>query len=278
LYNLSSFELRESGNASGAISVGGLAVGLAFDSVFYPPQANPANVAVTENTTNRFSPLANDAGSELILLSVSADTNGTVAISGTNITYVPTNNFTGIATIGYIIEDDLGNTNGATLTVTVTNIPPLVGPVSYAVLVNSVTNGLTPLTADRVETPGGRLGLVSVSPDGNGTATISANGQQVLFTPANHYAGVATVGYQVSDGIGGTNSSTITVNVVNLSSMPVNARSLAGNLVLSWTNTLGVSLQAATNVAGPYLTIPGATSPYTNLIGTNAAGFYRLTH
>jgi hypothetical protein len=40
-------------------------------------------------------------------------------------------------------------------------------------------------------------------------------------------------------------------------------RPLAGGVVLSWTNS-AFSLQSATNVAGPFLTITGATSPFTN--------------
>jgi len=38
---------------------------------------------------------------------------------------------------------------------------------------------------------------------------------------------------------------------------------LSGEVVLSWTNA-AFSLQSATNVAGPFLTISGATSPFTN--------------
>jgi hypothetical protein len=38
------------------------------------------------------------------------------------------------------------------------------------------------------------------------------------------------------------------------------------------------SLRTSTNVIGPYITIPGATSPCASLIGANAAGFFRLAH
>ena len=65
--------------------------------------------------------------------------------------------------------------------------------------------------------------------------------------------------------------------VVNLTPIPVSAQFSGANLVLFWTNT-AFSLQTSTNVAGPYVTIPGATSPYTNLTTTNAAGFFRLVH
>ncbi|MGA2244782.1 MAG: hypothetical protein ABSH48_07285 [Verrucomicrobiota bacterium] len=44
-------------------------------------------------------------------------------------------------------------------------------------------------------------------------------------------------------------------------------------VVLTWPNGI---LQAATNVAGPYADVPGATSPYTNITKTLPYKFYRL--
>ena len=66
---------------------------------------------------------------------------------------------------------------------------------------------------DSVRTPGGTLSLVSVSPT-NGAATIS--GTNVLFTPALNFFGTATIGYTITDGIGGNSTSLITVNVTNI--------------------------------------------------------------
>jgi hypothetical protein len=48
------------------------------------------------------------------------------------------------------------------------------------------------------------------------------------------------------------------------------------NLVLSWGDPL-FALQSATNVAGPYSTIPGATSPYTNSI-SGPEKYFRLKY
>lgn len=50
---------------------------------------------------------------------------------------------------------------------------------------------------------------------------------------------------------------------------------LAGNrLTLTWTGPF--TLQLATNVTGPYLDFPSASSPYTNLIGDEPNRFFRL--
>jgi hypothetical protein len=274
LFNITDFELRESGETAGSISVGSLAVGVSFNSVFYPAQANPDTYAITENTSSLLSPLQNDGGWALNLTGLTLDGYETATVSGTNVSFTPAANFVGTATVGYTIQDNLGDTSSSTISVTVTNIPPVANPVRYNVAENSVNNALTPLTEDAVETPGGSLSLVSVSPT-NGTATISGN--EILFTPTSGFTGFATIGYTITDNIGGTSSSLLTVSVGSFPPIPVSAQLSGGNLVLTWSSA-AFSLQTATNVVGPYVTIPGATSPYTNLIGNNATSFFRLVH
>lgn len=274
LYNIVNIELRESGSTEGSINVGNVLVGQTFDSVFYPPQANPDGFAVTENTASTLAPLINDAGSELTLLNVTPDANGTASVRGTNVLFTPVSGFLGTATVGYTVQDDVGNTSSSTITVTVTNRPPLANAVSFTVAENSVNNVLNPLASDAVETPCGTLGLVSVTPDANGTATIS--GTNVLFTPNHNFLGTANLGYTITDNIGGTSSSTIAVTVGTVSPIPLTVQVSNGKLAISWTNS-AFNLEFSTNVAGPYVIIPAAASPY-SVSMTNTTGFYRLVH
>lgn len=162
--------------------------------------------------------------------------------------------------------------NFASVIADVIDVPPQANPDTYSVAQNSTNNVLDPLANDVLNQPQGSLSLVSVSAT-NGTAVIS--GTNVLFSPANGFTGVATIGYTITDGFGGTSTSLITVNVTASTPIPLSANFAGGNLVLSWDNP-AFSLQFSTNVAGPYVTIPGATSPYTNSVTTNAAGFFRL--
>ncbi len=185
-----------------------------------PPVANPDTYSVTENSTNTLAPLVNDSvltpGGVLSLVSVTP-TNGTANISGTNILFTPTTNFLGTATIGYVITDGIGGTNSSVITVTVTNIPPLANPDGYTVLQNS-TNTFSVLTNDLVRTSGGTLALVSVNST-NGTASIS--GTNVVFTPSSNFLGTVTMTYSITDSIGGTNSSTITVTILPVADIAV---------------------------------------------------------
>ncbi|HEY4415599.1 MAG TPA: hypothetical protein VGO57_07905 [Verrucomicrobiae bacterium] len=80
-----------------------------------------------------------------------------------------------------------------------------------------------------------------------------------------------------SGGTGGAVSlSTLKVGLTFDSVFPSLFAQPAGtNVILNWSDpTLGI--QSATNVAGPYTDISGATPPYTNNTSTNSALFYRF--
>jgi len=254
-----------------------------------PPVANPDIYAMTENTTSTENPLVNDVvqtpGGLLTIITVNP-TNGTATIvGGTNVLFTPATNFIGTATIGYTITDNVGGTNSSLITVTVTNIPPLANPDLYSAGENSVTNLLTPLSNDVVQTPGGMLTIISLSPT-NGTATI-LNGTNVLFTPATNFTGTATIGYTITDNIGGTNSSLITVTVTNRPPLAnpdlyfVNENSMT-NVLTPLTNDVlqtpgGTLVVIAVNPTNGTATIMGGTNvlftPATNFTGTTTIGY-----
>ncbi|HEY1663003.1 MAG TPA: tandem-95 repeat protein [Verrucomicrobiae bacterium] len=252
-----------------------------------PPLANPETNSITENTSSTLSPLTNDVvetpGGTLSIVTVDP-TNGTASIvNGTNIVFVPATNFLGTATIGYTITDGIGGTNSSLITVTVTNIPPLANPDTYSTAENT-TNTLTPLNNDVVETPGGTLTIIAVAPT-NGTATI-IGGTNILFVPATNFLGTATIGYTITDGIGGTNSSLITITVTNrpplanpdsygITENTTNTLTPLNNDVLVTPGgTLNIVAVAPTNGTA---TIIGGTNivfvPATNFLGTATIGY-----
>ncbi len=250
----------------------------------FPPLANPDSASMTENTTNTLSPLVNDIvrtpGGSLTIISITP-TNGTTSISGTNVIFVPTLNFVGIATIGYTITDNVGGTNSSVITVTVTNIPPIANPDSYSMAQNT-TNTFSPTANDTLRTLGGTLSLVSLNPT-NGTASIS--GTNVIFTPTLNFLGTATIGYTITDGIGGTNSSLITINVTNrppvanpdsyamtentTNTLPV----LVNDLVITPDGTLAIVSVTPTNGTASINGTNIVFVPTLNFLGTATIGY-----
>ncbi len=244
-----------------------------------PPLANPDNYTSAQNTTNTFSPLVNDSvqtiGGSLSLVSLSP-TNGTADIVGTNVVFTPTLNFLGTATIGYVITDGIGGTNSSVITIVITNVPPVANPDAYSVAENTTNNVLSPLVNDTLFTPGGVLSLVSLTPT-NGTATIS--GTNVLFTPTTDFLGTATIGYVITDGLGGTNSSLITISVTNRPPLAVNDAVFTGiNLPVTVPvlgndsdpdgNPLSIVSVSPTNGTANILGTNVVFTPATNFIGT----------
>jgi uncharacterized repeat protein (TIGR01451 family) len=119
---------------------------------------------------------------------------------------------TNFATGGSPVFDPVNINNVSQPVITaITNIPPVANPDSYTVAENT-TNTFSPLLNDLVQTPGGTLTIIGVSPT-NGTATIS--GTNVIFVPTANFIGTATIGYTITDNVGGTNASLITVTVTN---------------------------------------------------------------
>jgi uncharacterized repeat protein (TIGR01451 family) len=246
-----------------------------------PPVANADSYVIAENSgTNTFAPLLNDTvrnpGGVLQIISVNT-TNGSATVSGTNVLFVPGTNYFGSLTIGYTIIDNAGGTNSSVITVLVTNIPPTANPDNYTIGENSGTNTFSPLLNDVLHTPGGTLQIIGVSPT-NGTATVS--GTNVLFKPNTNFFGTATIGYTITDGIGGTNSSVITVTVTNIPPV-ANGQSVgttentAVQITLTGSDPNGLSLKFAivgNPVNGTLTGLNTNTGVVTYVPGTNYTG------
>ncbi|APV50591.1 hypothetical protein BWI17_13370 [Betaproteobacteria bacterium GR16-43] len=135
-------------------------------------------------------------------------TNGTTSIAGTVVTFTPTVGYFGPASFTYTATGPGGTSTPNTVTITVLPPPPTTGNAIFAGTYQ--TPVVVDLTASitGVQTP-----PVTAFNPVNGTITGVA-GNQVTFTPANGFIGVATFQYTAA-GPGGTSAppSTVTINV-----------------------------------------------------------------
>jgi large repetitive protein len=173
------------------------------------------DVATTlEDTPVSLNVLTNDSdpdGNPLTVVRAVAP-NGTVVIGRDGlITYTPNLNFNGTDVITYTITDGTGALVTATVTVTVTPVNDAPTDAGETVTVIGGVPITIPVLANAADVDRDPLTVISAVPS-VGTVVINPDGT-ITYTAPPEFDGVATITYVVSDGKGGTVTSTLTVNV-----------------------------------------------------------------
>jgi cysteine-rich repeat protein len=167
--------------------------------------------------------LQNDSdvdGDPLTVTEVGNATNGTVAITGTDVTFTPAADFVGLATFDYTVSD---GTDLATVPVSVAvgglNDPP-VAVDDVATTAEDTPLDLTSATlvGNDTDPEGQALSVTAVSDATNGSVALV--GSTVTFTPAADFSGTATFTYTVSDGVA-TDTGLVTITVTPVNDAPV---------------------------------------------------------
>jgi len=180
----------------------------------------------TPLTINANGVLGNDTDPEGDTLTVTAFTqpaHGTVTIdTDGKLQYTPNPKFNGVDTLNYTISDGNGGTDTATVTITVTGV----NDAPDAVDNTYTTDEDTPLTiaangvlGNDTDPEGDTLTVTAFTQPTNGTVTIGSDGK-LEYTPNANFNGVDTLNYTISDGNGGTDTATVTINVTGVNDAP----------------------------------------------------------
>lgn len=180
------------------------------------PVASEDNASTERNTAVLINVLANDSdpdGDALSVNAVSQPTRGTAAITGQSVTYTPDDNFTGVDSFTYTVQDARGASAVAPVTVTVvdtTNRQPTATddsaetangePVTIQVLNNDSDPDNDGLSIERISQQAS-----------NGVATIT--GTSIIYTPNPTFLGIDSFNYRIQDGRGGTAEAKVTIVV-----------------------------------------------------------------
>ncbi|SPF80392.1 Ig-like domain-containing protein [Pseudoprimorskyibacter insulae] len=170
--------------------------------------------------------LANDTdanGDTLTIKSVDAPLNGTAVLNGDGtVTYTPNLGYLGNDVFTYTVQDGNGGEDTATVTINVGNAGGNNAPVAGddTVSGNEDADDITfnPLAND-TDPDGDTLRVQSVTQPANGTAQVNADGT-VSYTPNPNFFGTDTFTYKVTDGKGGEDTGTVTVNVAGVNDDP----------------------------------------------------------
>jgi len=173
-------------------------------------EANEATVTVTglggEIWTETLVINAYDSDGNLVE-SFSFDGNNNESTDFTINTDIP---FTSLEVTGDGIEHNNGNTGDASFAIQ--NVTASMTTDIETAEDTSTTIDASTLLANDTDVDGDTLSITSVQDATNGTVSLDADGN-VVFTPEADYNGPATFTYTVSDGNGGTDTATVTLNV-----------------------------------------------------------------
>jgi cyclophilin family peptidyl-prolyl cis-trans isomerase len=179
-----------------------------------------------DSTNNTINVLSNDTivpGSNAILTVQAVGTpsqGGSISINtnATAVVYTPKSNFNGVETFTYTVRDQTGATAIATVTMNVqpVNDNPVANPDSITTIRSNDSNVFIDVLSNDTQGPdtGETLRVTATgTPSQGGSVTIDNNGLGLRYTPKNGFVGQETIAYTISDGNGGTSSSTVTIQV-----------------------------------------------------------------
>lgn len=176
-------------------------------------QAVADTASTNEESSVTVNPAANDTNvtASTIVLS-SNPSNGTATLSGTSVTYQPNADFAGTDSFQYQVGGTDGVTRTGTVTITVNNVNDAPIAVADAFTLTEDTPTDLALISNDSDIDSTISGVNVLTNPANGS--VSVNGAQVTYTPAQDFSGADSFTYAAQDAEGLTsNSVTVTLTV-----------------------------------------------------------------
>ena len=143
-------------------------------------------------------------------------------------TFTPTAGFTGLTRFNYTVSDGFGGTDTATVTINVQNAAPDAVNDSYSMRPGQTLSITAPgFLANDTDADGDTVTAISADVTGlQGSLTAFPDGHYT-FTPTAGFTGLTSFNYTISDGLGGTDTATVTINVHNTAPDAINDNYIA---------------------------------------------------
>jgi hypothetical protein len=232
----------DGGTADGGLDTSGpQTFTITFSAAPDAPSAAADAVTTDEDSAVTFDVLANDAdadGDTVTLTGYDASalaTGSLTANGGGSFTYLPAGGWAGTEMFTYTVSDGLGGSDGATVTITVTDVAHAPDAVddAYTSDPDAVLTVSAPGLLANDSDHDGDVVTVHTSPVSaptNGSVTLAADGG-FTYAPVPGFTGTDTFAYRIDDGTGRTDvgtativvSSTVTSSVLYLGSVGADA-------------------------------------------------------
>ena len=199
-------------------------VTVSVTSVNAPPVAVPDSATTLENVAVSIDVTANDTdpnGDAIVLASVTQPANGSVVTNAGDVTYTPATDFTGVDTFTYVINDGTVAQATGVVTVTVQADTSNNDPVAADDLASSDTGVAVDIDVlvNDTDSDGDPLTVASTTQPANGLVTLVAG--IVTYTSDTAFVGTDSFQYTISDGNGGSDTASVSIDVSAVSVPPV---------------------------------------------------------
>ena len=241
------------------------------------PVAVDDPLSTAEDTAATVDVVANDTDIDLDTLVVSAVTpgaNGTVSFAGGSVTYTPAANFNGTDAFTYTVSDGNGGTDTGAVSVTVSAVNDAPVAVDDTAGTPEDTAATISVLGNDTDVENDGLSVTGTTNGANGAVT--TDGTTVTYTPSPDFNGTDSFTYTVSDGNGGSDTATVSMNVAAVNDAPVFVvvpADIASVLEDSTTGPLAVTVS---DVDGDAITLSAASGNQALLpnagIGIGGAG------
>jgi hypothetical protein len=180
----------------------------------HAPTASDDSASLPEDSSIEIAVLANDGDDDADELTVSIQTppvHGSASVTSTRtIRYTPLADYAGTDTLLYSISDGRGGVASATVSLQVTAVAD--DPVAHDDTVTASGSIDIDVLANDTDPDGTAVGLESAGGAAHGATTVLANGR-VRYVPADGYSGADEFSYTIADPTGRTDTARVIVTV-----------------------------------------------------------------
>jgi hypothetical protein len=245
---------------------------------------NDAPVAVDDaRTTLEDMPVTVDAGANdtdidgdpLTIVGATDGAKGSVvvALDGSALTYGPNLDANGLDSFTYTISDGHGGTSTARVSITISaqNDAPDAVDDNATVPEGDDRRSIFVLDND-TDVEGGALTITTASDPPHGSVVVSSAGSGLTYEPDTGYSGLDAFAYTISDGGGGSDTATVTIDISGINGSPNAVNDLSQSVPEGAGPTLLSVLANDSDPDGDTFTIISTTDPANGAVAITDGG------
>ena len=234
------------------------------------PIAQDFSVSTIENSTVSFNISATDTEFDSLTYFIVNDaSHGDIVLTGSVVTYTPTNDYNGEDSFTFKANDGTSDSNSATVSLMVTTVANN-KPEAMDITTSTPEDMAIEINLDATDRDGNDLTYSLVTSPSNGS--ISLSGSMAIYTPDSDYIGSDSFSYKANDGISDSNTAVVSIFVESVNDAPVASditveleENITTNIILTANDTEGDELtySIATGPTFGSITLTETTATYT---------------